>query len=128
MAVMTKRRRISTKDRVALFAREGGRCHHCAGLVTPGQAWELSHKTPLALGGADDETNWGVIHKRPCHEEVTRKVDIPTIAKAKRREAKNLGIRKPPTLRSRGFAAPAKKDRTTTKVVMRRPIYKDANP
>lgn len=105
---MTKRRRVSVKDRVALFQREGGRCHFCGGLVYPGQAWQLSHRIPIALGGADDESNWGVIHTRPCHEELTRTVDVPAIAKAKRREAKHLGIRAAATIGSRGFTKPIK--------------------
>jgi 5-methylcytosine-specific restriction endonuclease McrA len=121
------RRRVSTRDRVALFTREGGRCHHCLGLVTPGQAWQLSHKIPLALGGADDESNWGVIHTRPCHEQLTRTVDVPAIARAKRREAAHLGAKvSAGSLRSRGFSPPAPKDRTVSKAIPRKPIYEDA--
>ena len=113
---MIKRRRVSTRERVALFQREAGRCHHCLGLVYPGQAWQLSHKIPLALGGADDEKNWGVIHRRPCHEELTRNVDIPSIAQAKRREARHIGAKQSSGLiRSRGLPLAAPKDRTLTK-------------
>lgn len=123
-----KRRRVSIRDRVALFAREGGRCHHCQGLVTLGQAWQLSHKIPLGLGGADDESNWGVIHTRPCHEELTRTVDVPAIARAKRREAKHIGASRPSgTLRSRGFPRSPPRDKTLTKSVARRDIYVEAD-
>jgi 5-methylcytosine-specific restriction enzyme A len=120
---VTKRRHISTRERVALFIREGGKCHCCGGLVMPGQSWQVSHKIPLGLYGADDETNWAVIHTRPCHEELTRRVDIPAIARAKRREASFMGIRKPPTLRSRGFDKRPRKFPQTTKVCNRRPLF-----
>lgn len=100
---MSKRRSVSTKARVALFAREHGICHMCNGLVHTGEAWDLSHEIPLELGGADDEANWRVAHRK-CHRDHTATVDVPNIAKAKRRHARNIGIRKPPSLKGGGFA------------------------
>jgi 5-methylcytosine-specific restriction enzyme A len=89
---MTTRRRVSTKARLALFAREGGKCHLCGGIVQAGEAWDLSHEIPLALGGADDETNWRVAHRK-CHRSHTAENDAPNIAKAKRREAAHIGAK-----------------------------------
>lgn len=90
---------------MALFQREAGRCHMCGGTVQAGEAWDLSHERPLALGGADDETNWKVAHRK-CHREHTAKVDQPAISKAKRREAKHLGAKAPSAkpIVSAGFA------------------------
>lgn len=91
------RRSISTKDRVRLFAMHGGVCHMCGGRITVGEAWEVSHDTPLAMGGADDDANRKLAHKK-CHRDHTSGVDIPQIAKAKRREAAHLGAKKPRTM------------------------------
>lgn len=91
---MTKRRHISTRDRVSLFARKGGVCFRCGAKVEPGQGWDLSHVIPLAMGGADDETNWDVEHTS-CHRAHTAETDIPQIAKAKRREARHIGAKAP---------------------------------
>lgn len=98
-----KRRSITKTMRVALFTRESGLCHMCGGLVTPGQVWDVSHERPLAMGGADDESNWKVAHRK-CHRDHTSQTDIPQIAKAKRREAKHIGATRPKqTIRSQGF-------------------------
>jgi 5-methylcytosine-specific restriction protein A len=108
---MTRRRRISTRDRVALFVREDGVCHLCGGLVSPGQAWDVSHEIPLALGGADDDSNWKVAHRK-CHRDHTSKVDQPSIAKVKRVEARHVGAALPKQrLKSRGFPKREKESR-----------------
>jgi 5-methylcytosine-specific restriction protein A len=92
---MTARRRVSTKERLALFQRECGKCHLCGGIVQAGEAWDLSHEIPLALGGADDASNWKVAHRK-CHKAETAEKDIPNIARAKRREALHLGAKRAP--------------------------------
>lgn len=88
-----RRKSISPTKRLNLFKEKRGVCHICGGKVQAGEAWELSHVIPLKLGGGDDETNWDVAHKK-CHRDVTANTDIPNIAKAKRREAKHIGIKK----------------------------------
>jgi 5-methylcytosine-specific restriction endonuclease McrA len=93
---MTARGFISTKRRASLFTLKRGICHLCGGKVKRAEAWDLSHVIPLQLGGADDESNWDVAHRK-CHRVRTAKVDAPDIAKAKRREANH-----------KGFTAPAK--------------------
>jgi 5-methylcytosine-specific restriction endonuclease McrA len=84
------RRRISTKERVAIFEREGGICHFCNLKVQPGEEWDVSHEIPLEIGGEDGGTNLRVAH-RTCHRHQTKSVDIPRIAKTKRQKAKHLG-------------------------------------
>lgn len=86
-----RRKRLSTRERVQLLERENATCHICHGEIKPGQAWDHSHEIPLELGGADDETNWRVAHRRPCHRDRTANIDLPTIAKAKRNYAKHRG-------------------------------------
>lgn len=92
---MTKRKRISARDLVALFSRKRGICHLCGGIITPPEPWDVSHDRPLAMGGADDASNWDIAHRR-CHKAHTAGVDVPQIAKAKRREAKHLGAKPAP--------------------------------
>jgi len=87
---MTKRRNISTKARVGIFQRHNGVCDICHGKIGVGDAWEVSHRIPLELGGADDEGNWFPAHKS-CHRTMTAETDVPQIAKAKRLEAKHIG-------------------------------------
>lgn len=87
------RRHISTKLRVIVFERAGGRCSICRLKIDAGQDWDLSHDIPLALGGADDETNWSPAHRR-CHRTITREEDMPRIAKAKRSQAVHIGAKR----------------------------------
>jgi 5-methylcytosine-specific restriction endonuclease McrA len=86
------RRHISTRDRAKIFAGEGGVCHVCLGKIQVGEAWDVSHEIPLALGGDDCGDNLRVAHRK-CHASVTRVEDIPAIAKAKRREAAHTGTK-----------------------------------
>lgn len=119
---MTKRRRISTRERVAIFTRNDGLCHLCGGAITVGQAWEVSHDIPLELGGADEGDNLKPAHKT-CHRDHTAKVDQPNIGRAKRREAAHIGakVSNGQPLKSRGFAPAPKQMRAT------RPIEKLAS-
>lgn len=88
------RRRLSTRDRVAVYKDNGGICHICGGHIDEGQGFEVSHPIPLELGGTDDKSNWRPAHKK-CHAKLTAEIDIPNIAKAKRREAVHLGAKAP---------------------------------
>ena len=88
------RRRISTRERVDIFHRNDGRCHLCGGRIDAGQAWEVSHDTPLELGGADEGDNLKPAHAK-CHRLHTASIDLPQIAKAKRREAAFRGAKAP---------------------------------
>lgn len=91
---MTRRRHIGERERVAIFQAANGVCHLCNGKIQAGQAWEVSHDIPLELGGADDASNMLPAHKK-CHRHHTATVDIPAIAKAKRREARHIGAKPP---------------------------------
>jgi len=88
------RRRISTRERVDIFHRNDGKCHLCGLRIDAGQAWEVSHDTPLQMGGADEGGNLKPAHAK-CHRIHTASVDLPQIAKAKRREAAFRGAKAP---------------------------------
>lgn len=82
-------------------------CEGC-GLVLGKKPYHVDHTIADGLQidksrklTADDGKLLGV---ECCHDPKTRKIDIPAVAKAKRREAKHLGITKPAgTLKSAGF-------------------------
>lgn len=62
---------------------------------------EIHHVNPDALTGEPTLEN-AMVLCRDCHREKTS-AQAPIIAKAKRREARQLGIRKRPQLKSAGF-------------------------
>ncbi len=92
---MTKRRSLSPMRRLAVFEKAGGLCHICSTRIFPSDPWEVEHIIPLALGGADEPKNMGPAHK-VCHAFKTS-VNAGEIARAKRRKAKHIGIKKPGT-------------------------------
>lgn len=101
------RRAISRTERVAIFHREGGRCHICGEKIGLAERWQVEHVVMREMGG--DEAK-GSLNLKPahikCHETKTS-VDLWQLAKAKRREAKHIGADKPrsrlshPTLRKK---------------------------
>lgn len=88
---MLMRRKISTRERVAIFQRWNGECHICGGRITVGEGWDVEHLIPLAQGGDDDGDNLRPAHRK-CHAVKTKK-DAADTARAKRREAKHIGAK-----------------------------------
>ena len=88
---MAKRKTISVKVRVALFQKHDGVCHLCGGKINVGEAWEVEHVIPFAMGGDDTEDNLRPAHTK-CHKVKTVE-DVGNIAKAKRREARHIGAK-----------------------------------
>jgi hypothetical protein len=101
-------------------------CEECHALA---KTWEIDHANPDGLTGEPTLAN-AVVLCRPCHAEKT-KADVGKIARAKRREALDLGVRKPPTLKSAGFARAPEQRRASKPLEKplppRRSIYEDAN-
>lgn len=119
-----KRQRLTNLQRLELLERERYRCHLCRGEIQPGQAWDISHEIPLALGGADDDENRRAAHRK-CHRGHTATVDLPTIAKAKRNRAKFRGAYRSQSP-MRGGRRDALKRRMDGTVVLRatgKPLY-----
>lgn len=93
---MTARRSLSARVRVRLFALHGGVCHLCGGKIdATREGWDVSHVIPLAIGGADDDENRQLAHRK-CHRAHTAKTDQPRIAKTVRQDQKGKGIRPAP--------------------------------
>lgn|SRR5574340_165682 len=107
-----KRREFSRAAKVAMVKRamkDGcACCELCAAPMKTGR-WEYHHTVEEELVidktkplTADD----GLLVCRECHKDVTATQSLPRVAKAKRREAARLGVRKTPAakIKSRGFA------------------------
>ena len=96
---------MSQKARRWVWNNHDRRCHICGKPVS----WDelhISHLVPLAQGGRDVDSNRRPAHAA-CHNELTRTVDLPAIAKDKR------------------IGKVATTDRTTTKMNgNRRSLYK----
>lgn len=86
------RRSWTTLRKLKVFEAHKGKCHIC-GTVIDGtrEAWELEHIIPVAMGGADDETNAAPAHVA-CHKGKTA-TDKGQIAKANRVRAKHNGAK-----------------------------------
>jgi 5-methylcytosine-specific restriction protein A len=97
---MTERRTLSASKRLAIFLKAEGCCHICKQKIHPGQLWEVEHPIPIAMGGADDETNMAPAHVK-CHASKTAD-DLGKVAKCKRLQIRHAGIKK-----LRSFRRPA---------------------
>jgi len=73
-------------------------CEGCGALCL---RWQIDHDNPDGLTGKPTLENAKLLCI-PCHAEKT-KDDTSTIAKAKRREAKHLGVKAPPKFQPQGF-------------------------
>lgn len=85
---MVERLRLSNTKRAKVFEDARGLCHICRQKIF-GKGWEAEHVIPLALGGADDESNLRPAHT-DCHGKKT-KADNARWTKAKRTRAKHIG-------------------------------------
>ena len=98
---------------------------YCEGCGLPAKRWHYDHDNPDGLTGEPTLENCKLLCL-PCHEAKTKQ-DVAAIARAKRREALALGVRKTPTLKSAPFAkaAPQRKaSKPMTKPMPdRRPMY-----
>ena len=93
-------------------------CEGCGALITG--KFEIDHIRADGLLGEPTLENARILCS-PCHKEKTR-ADVGAIAKAKRLEARHLGIRKS----GKGFQRREKENLELTKIVSRRPMYEDA--
>lgn len=86
------RREFSAKVKVAAFERCGGLCEQCSRKLYTADI-NYDHEIPDQLGGEPALENCRVLC-RACHGTKTAKRDVPTIAKAKRRERAHAGIKR----------------------------------
>jgi len=87
-----RRSSFSTSFRLSLFLERNGSCASCNTKIAAGQAWDIDHILPIALGGSNEPNNLQILC-RSCHRYKTTQDDIPRIAKTKRLKAKHLGAR-----------------------------------
>lgn len=113
------RRRWTALRRADLFMTHEGLCHICGCKIGIGEAWDLEHVIPLALGGDDDEANCRPAHVA-CHKSKTAD-DKAQIAKANRVRAKHLGAKERPRRVMPGSKASPWKKRLDGTVVRRNP-------
>jgi 5-methylcytosine-specific restriction enzyme A len=75
------KRRAMTKARAArIFLKADGRCELCGQRIAG--EYEIEHRIPLNLGGADDDENCAPVHAK-CHRRKTA-TDKADIAKRNR--------------------------------------------
>jgi 5-methylcytosine-specific restriction endonuclease McrA len=112
----------ATKVEVIKRATKNGNvyCEACGALA---KKWEIDHVQPDGLCGSNLLANAQLLC-RLCHVAKT-KDDVARIAKAKRVEARALGVRKRPTLKSRGFEKTAKPPKEPLRLPPRRSLYED---
>lgn len=85
------RRTFSTKRYMERLLDFNGRCAGCDCKCGGANGLEWDHVIPIAMGGDDTIENLQPLCKG-CHRAKTSD-DVANVAKAKRRQAKHLGIR-----------------------------------
>jgi 5-methylcytosine-specific restriction endonuclease McrA len=87
------RREFTAKVKVAAYERSGGACEACGARLQPGRI-HYDHAIPDALGGEPTLANCAVLCTA-CHKVKTARQDVPSIARAKRLQAKHIGAKPP---------------------------------
>lgn len=95
------RRNFSKGVKRQAHTRAEGKCEGCGLRLKRGEG-HVDHVIADGLGGEPTLDNAQVLC-RPCHDEKTRTLDIPAIAKTKRIQDREMGIRKQSSLRSAPF-------------------------
>lgn len=90
------RQEFSAKVKMQAALRAAGQCEECTRRLSVGD-FHFDHIIPDAMGGEPTLGNCAVLC-RSCHKLKTTADDVPAIAKAKRRERRDKGIRKPRTI------------------------------
>lgn len=85
------RKEFTNKIRVAAWQRADGKCENCGRKLYPGDT-HFDHRNPDGLTGEPTIENCQVLC-RSCHQVKTVTQDVPSIARAKRREARHIGAR-----------------------------------
>lgn len=87
--------------KIEAFKRDNGTCQLCLKKIV--RVAHYDHwPVAAALGGSGTLENCRLLC-RPCHERITRTVDLPVIAKCKRVAETRMGLRAP---KRQGFRRP----------------------
>ncbi len=117
------RKRFTAKDRARIFAANNGCCHLCGQKIDGvREGWEVEHVIAWELTRDDSDANLRPAHAS-CHKIKTHGEDRPAINKAKRREARHTGAKRPAgRIRSAGFA-PSPKPKTPKQALPPRMMF-----
>jgi 5-methylcytosine-specific restriction enzyme A len=88
---------VPTRVRLRVWERAQGFCEKCGRKIRSGMIWHVDHMHALALGGEHRERNMRVICTE-CHHIKTGG-EAAVRAKSDRIRAKNIGIKKPRSIR-----------------------------
>ena len=103
---------FTKKTKARAFERSLGCCEYCKARLQVGK-FHYDHEIPAALGGSNDLENCKVACEA-CHSEKTTQLDVPQIAKAKRQQARHIGAKDAPRMRSAGFRKAQPQNRAST--------------
>ncbi len=106
---MSARRRILVRERVAIFTRADGCCYLCAGKIGIAERWDVEHRVPLEMGGDEAPMSENLQPAHVACHRVKSSVDAWALAKAKRRQAKHLGVKAPRSIIPGSKASPFKR-------------------
>ena len=95
------RQEFPAKVKVAAFERANRRCECCTAPLRPGKT-HYDHVIPDAMGGSPTIENCAVLCTA-CHGAKTTRQDVPSIARAKRLQAKHIGAKGPSKWRQSKF-------------------------
>ena len=87
------RQEFPARVKVAAFERADGHCEACKAPLRVGKT-HYDHVIPDALGGSPTIENCAVLCAS-CHSAKTTRQDVPSIARAKRLQAKHVGAKGP---------------------------------
>jgi 5-methylcytosine-specific restriction protein A len=94
---MTERREFTKAVKLDAWKRAAGQCEKCTAKLFPGNV-EYHHDKECTYGGAATIENC-VVLCRACHSTITGK-RAKDIAKSNRVRNRNIGIKKPRTIRA----------------------------
>jgi len=86
--------KFTLATKLAANKRADGRCEMCNSPFKTGAAREYDHRNPDYFSNDNSLENC-VVACIPCHDGKTYKSDIPAIAKSRRIQAREAGLRKP---------------------------------
>lgn len=104
--------------RLRVFNKYNGICYLSKRKITASDTWDLEHIAAICNGGLNRESNMAPALTAP--HKIKTKADRATKAKNDRVQKRHIGIRKPSTLRSRGFEERAKQHTATRPIIRHR--------
>lgn len=102
----TRRKPLTTSQKLKLVEDQKGICPLCNQRMVPGEKLIDEHLQPLGLAGSNDLGNRAMVHATCAYAKTFgAEGDIAKIAAAKRKKARSLGLVAPKQkIQSRGFA------------------------